>query len=137
MVNPNGYSPELVNKTSQLKRAIQENEIDYILSSSLDRKWNPINQKIVQNQMRLVLQNLQLVTANAGAFQYEVIAWQPGEVLSLIGNKWSYYANKEKFYKDKLGRWYEIQSQANNKAVTITNIYRMPENKATHSLSFN
>ena len=46
--------------------------------------------------MKLVLQNIQIFTADMATFQYKASQWLPGGVLSIIGNKWAHYINREK-----------------------------------------
>ena len=43
-VNPNRFGVDLIEKIEQMKRAVEQNQIDCVLTSSPNRKWTPSNE---------------------------------------------------------------------------------------------
>jgi len=87
-MNPNGFGVDSIEKIEQIKRAIEENQIDYILISSTDKHWKLPNKNQMKRLLRAVYQNTKVSSANS----------------RVIGGKWTSYILHIDTYKDSFGR---------------------------------
>ena len=122
-VNPNGFGVESIEKIEQMKRAIEENQIDYILISLPDSQQIPSNENQITRIFRAVYQNVIVHSTDSGVRTKSLNSWLPGRVITVIGGKWTSYVLYADTYKDSLGRWNTVKIQANNKVIMIVTSY--------------
>ena len=75
--------------------------LDYILISAPDWRWNKTIESILQAKLRGVCNNTKIITLDSGMFQHKTTNWLLGEVLSILVGKWVNYLVKEEIYKDE------------------------------------
>ena len=127
LVNPNEFGVDLIEKIEQIKRTVEQNQIDYILMSSPDRKWTLSNENQIVRIFQVVYQNVIVNTADSGVKSYSQTNQLLGEVLLIIGGKWINYISNADTFKDLLGRWHTMKIQANGRSIMIITMYRLPD----------
>jgi len=126
-VNPNGFRVDLIEKIEQMKRAVEQNQIDCILMSSPDRKQTSSNENQIARIFRAVYQNVIVNTANSRVKSDSKTNWLPGGELLIIGGKWINHISNADTYKDLLGHWHTVKIQANGRSIMIITMYRLPD----------
>ena len=109
LVNLNGFGVDSIEKIEQMKRAVEQNQIDCILMSSPDRKQTSSNENQIVGIFWAVYQNMIINTANSGVKSDSQTNQLLGGVLSIIGGKWINYISNVDTYKDSLGHWHNIK----------------------------
>ena len=88
-----------------LKKYMHEYEIDVVLMSSTDRRWNEGRYEITKNIFKSINENIELITSDSGENTKSANGYLPGGTLGLFTGKLAGMIVKDKTTKDKFGRW--------------------------------
>ena len=126
-VNPRGFGPDKEEKVNMLKKAIVDYEIDVVLLSGTDRKWNESTMIRMKRMMKSVNKNVELIASDSGEDTKLSGGYLPGGTLSILTGRIAGIINKENVRRDKLGRWSSVRIEGETKRMQIINMYRITD----------
>ena len=66
LLNPRGFGPNNNEKVNMLKQAMIDYEIDAVLFSGTDRRWNESRVQTTKNIMKTVNKSMEIITSDSG-----------------------------------------------------------------------
>ena len=126
-INPRGIGPDNHEKINMLKQAMVDYEIDMVLFSGTDRRWNERRIETMKSTMRSVNKSVDIIASDSGEDTRSIGGYLPGGTMSIVTGRLAGMINKDKIKKDKLGRWNSVRFQSGKNTMQIITVYRIPE----------
>ena len=104
-------------------------KIECCMISSLDREWRSLNRERLKQRLRIIGQNIELVTAHCE--KQRVVntntEYLLGDIFSTIWGKWANYIVQEEIQVDKF-EWQNVfKLKIRHKEVIFVTVYRLPD----------
>ena len=103
-LNPRGFGPNNHEKINMLKQAMVEYEIDAVLFSGTDRRWNENRTETIRKTMQLVNKSVEIIASNSREDSKIDGGYLLGGIMSILTGRVAGILNKEQVKRDRLGR---------------------------------
>ena len=130
MINPHGLRENADFKIEQLIQGINQHNIDIIMLSETNCKWNTSNIAKMKTKFQSIHRNIEINSSDTQEYDITQTSYLPGGTLTGIFGKYSNQIITKEHYKDQLGKWNAMQIQSENKIIIIITIYRIPDTTA-------
>ena len=130
LVNPRGFGPDTVDKMETMIASTKKYEIDGLLLSAPDRKWNVHKIDYIKRKFKTINREVEVIISDSGQDVRSRNGYLPGGTINILLGRVAGLRIKQYEKKDGMGRWSSFRLEGNGKVLQFITIYRIPESTA-------
>ena len=128
MLSMNLFGCDLSNPTKihVSKEAMEQSQLDVILTNKVNTKWTSINISKIEQEMSKIDRAPTIITANSNKWETAPKDYLPGRMPNITLSRCCPTLNKNKITKGRLGNWIAFSLQNDHKRLEIIILYQIP-----------
>ena len=126
-INSRGFGQNNYEKVNMLKQVTIDYEINVVLLSSADRKWNESRKSSLKTMFKSINKHVEIIASDSGEETRTNDRYLPGGTVAIYTGKIAGMIIQEQTKQDRMGRWMSTRIEGGTQKMQIINLYRIPD----------